>query len=136
MLLQTACKTGSFHGLAGCGTGECMRRRDFFAGFAGAVAWPIVARAQQPALPVIGFLGSPSAAEWAHFAAAFRQGLRETGYVEGQNAAIEYRWADGQYDRLPELAADLARRQVAVIFAAGSPAPALAAEAAATILSL
>jgi putative tryptophan/tyrosine transport system substrate-binding protein len=79
---------------------------------------------------VIGFLGSPSAATWAHLVAAFHQGLKETGYVEGQNLTVEYRWADGRYDRLPGLAVDLVRQRVAVIFAAGTPAPALAAKTA------
>jgi putative ABC transport system substrate-binding protein len=114
-----------------CAWRECVRRRDFITLFGGgAAAWPFATRAQQPGLPVVGFLGSPSAEEWVPFVAAFQLGLKETGYVEGDSVSVEYRWANGQYDRLPGLAVDLVRREVAVILAAGSPAPALAAKAA------
>jgi hypothetical protein len=92
-----------------------MRRREFIAGLGGAAAWPLVARGQQTALPVIGFLHQGAREANEHFLAEFRQGLRESGYVENQNVAIEFRWAEGHYDRLEMLVADLVRRQVAII---------------------
>jgi putative tryptophan/tyrosine transport system substrate-binding protein len=108
-----------------------MDRRAFVAGVAGGLlAAPLAARAQQPALPVIGFLSSGSLAQRRDHVAAFRRGLNETGYVEGQNVAIEYRWADDHYDRLPGLAGDLVRRQVAVIAATGGNVSAQAARTA------
>jgi putative tryptophan/tyrosine transport system substrate-binding protein len=115
-----------------------VRRRDFIKVIAGSSAvWPLAARAQQPAMPVVGYLDATSAlGRHAPFAAAFRNGLNDVGFVEGNNVAIEYRWAEGHYDRLPALAAELVRRPATVIVAVGPPACALAAKAATTSISI
>ena len=140
LMRQTACARRFLAAMIGGGTWEGapmpgMRRRDFVALVGGvAVPWPLAVRAQQPVMPVIGFAHPLSPYNASRWLTALRKGLHETGYVEGQNVAIEYRWAEGQYDRLPALMADLVEHQVAVIVAAGGePSPQAAMAATQTI---
>jgi putative ABC transport system substrate-binding protein len=114
-----------------------MRRREFITLVGGtAITWPLAARAQQTPLPVIGFLNSAFPQPFENYVAGFRAGLKATGYVEGQNVTIEFRWAEGRYDRLPEMAADLARRKVAVLVATGGAPSVFAAKAATSTIPI
>jgi len=114
-----------------------MRRREFITLLGSVVAeWPLAARAQQAVLPVIGFLNSASPQPWENYVAGFRAGLKEAGYVDGQNVTIEFRWAEGHYDRLPGMAADLVRRKVAVLVATGGSPSAMAAKAATSTIPI
>src|SRR5215470_16934002 len=113
-----------------------MRRREFIAGLGGAVAWPLAARTQQRAMPVVGFLNAASPDPFGDAVRAFRLGLNETGYFEDSNVAIEYGWADGQYDRLPMLAAGLVRRRVSVIATGSNILVAKAVQAATTTIPI
>jgi putative tryptophan/tyrosine transport system substrate-binding protein len=114
-----------------------MKRREFITLLGGAaVAWPLAAQAQQPAMLVVGFLSTTSAVPFAHLVSGFRRGLQEIGYVEGRNVAIEFRWAEGQYDRVPALVADLVRLQIAVIVTTGGETSAVAAKAATTTIPI
>jgi putative ABC transport system substrate-binding protein len=113
-----------------------MRRRELIIALGGAVSWPLIAGAQQPSRPVLGFLNSGSPGPFGYLAAAFYRGFKEAGFVEGQNVRVEYRWAEGQFDRLPALAADLVERKVDVIFASGGNVSAQTAMAATTTIPL
>jgi putative tryptophan/tyrosine transport system substrate-binding protein len=113
-----------------------VKRREFIAGIGSAAAWPLAARAQQAATPVVGWLGTGSADAYTGAAAAFRKGLSEMGFVEGRNVAIEYLWAAGQYDRLPAMAADLVRRPVSIIMTSGGSFPTRAAKAATSTIPI
>src|SRR5215475_8251519 len=114
----------------------CLRRREFIAGLGGAAAWPLTARTQQRAMPVVGWLSTRNSETDAHVLPAFRRGLNGQGYVEGRNVTIEYRWSDTQNDRLPALAVDLVRRQVAVIAAVGGDQPMRAVQAITTTIPI
>ena len=115
------------------GAGEAMRRREFITFVGSAAAWAHAARAEQSEMPIIGFLNSASPQPFANYVSGFRVGLKQTGYMDGQNVNIEFRWAEGHYDRLPEMAADLVRRKVAVLVSTGPPSVTAAKAATATI---
>jgi putative ABC transport system substrate-binding protein len=113
-----------------------MRRREFIGVIGGVVTWPLAARAQRPSMPVVGLLAAPAAASYGYIVDAIRSGLKEAGYIEGQNVAVEYRWADGQYERLPSMAAELVSLRVAVIATVGGIPAAFAAKATTSIIPI